>query len=115
MKGTVENKGSTARDHLANERTFLAWVRTALGLVGFGVVIGRLGVGEGLAHPGELNKTAFALVGAGAGLLVYGLVRYLSVTRALEEGRFPIARRGPWAVGTGTLALVALAVYLLLR
>lgn len=29
----LDNNGSTARDHLANERTYLAWVRTALGLV----------------------------------------------------------------------------------
>ena len=26
----VENSGSVARDHLANERTFLAWLRTAI-------------------------------------------------------------------------------------
>lgn len=25
-------------DHLANERTFLAWVRTSLGIMGFGFV-----------------------------------------------------------------------------
>lgn len=26
-------------DHLANERTFLAWVRTAIGIMGFGFVV----------------------------------------------------------------------------
>ena len=30
------------RDHLANERTFLAWVRTSIALMGFGVVIAKL-------------------------------------------------------------------------
>ena len=35
MKGEVlENTGSTARDHLSNERTYLAWMRTALSLIG---------------------------------------------------------------------------------
>ena len=34
--GTVPNSGSTARDHLANERTFLAWARTGLGFMGAG-------------------------------------------------------------------------------
>jgi putative membrane protein len=29
---------------LANERTFLAWVRTALGLIGVGFVVARMGV-----------------------------------------------------------------------
>lgn len=29
----------TPRDHLANERTFLAWIRTSISLMGFGFVI----------------------------------------------------------------------------
>jgi putative membrane protein len=33
-----------ASDHLANERTFLAWVRTALGLIGLGFVLARMGL-----------------------------------------------------------------------
>jgi putative membrane protein len=32
------------RDHLANERTFLAWVRTGLGLIGLGFVLARMGL-----------------------------------------------------------------------
>ena len=32
------------RDHLANERTFLAWIRTSLGLIGLGFVIARMGL-----------------------------------------------------------------------
>lgn len=32
------------RDHLANERTFLAWIRTALGLIGLGFVLARMGM-----------------------------------------------------------------------
>jgi putative membrane protein len=35
---------SRVRDHLANERTFLAWVRTALGLIGLGFVLARMGL-----------------------------------------------------------------------
>jgi putative membrane protein len=30
------------RDHAANERTYLAWVRTVLALAGFGILIDRL-------------------------------------------------------------------------
>ncbi|CAO3617046.1 unnamed protein product [Cunninghamella echinulata] len=33
----LENKASVARDHLANERTFLAWLRTSLSLITVGV------------------------------------------------------------------------------
>jgi putative membrane protein len=45
VRDIVENRDSTARDHLANERTFLAWVRTALGLIGLGVLLERLVAG----------------------------------------------------------------------
>ena len=30
-------------DHAANERTFLAWVRTAVAIVGFGLAVARFG------------------------------------------------------------------------
>ena len=33
----LENKGSVARDHLASERTFLAWLRTSLALASIGI------------------------------------------------------------------------------
>ncbi|KAH9923361.1 uncharacterized protein B0H18DRAFT_1015368 [Fomitopsis serialis] len=39
--GRVENTGSTARDHLANERTYLAWTRTSLGLIALGIGVER--------------------------------------------------------------------------
>ena len=34
-----EDKDSRSREHLANERTFLAWIRTSIALMGFGFVI----------------------------------------------------------------------------
>jgi putative membrane protein len=33
-----------ARDHLANERTFLAWVRTGVATIVFGFAIGRFSI-----------------------------------------------------------------------
>src|SRR5690554_6481831 len=35
----MEKNDTRLREHLANERTFLAWVRTALALIGLGFVI----------------------------------------------------------------------------
>jgi putative membrane protein len=33
------NTSSHARDHMANERTFLAWIRTSVGIMAFGFVV----------------------------------------------------------------------------
>ena len=60
---TVPNSGSTARDHLANERTFLAWLRTALSLSGAGLAFLKfdiLSVGDLLFSAGA----CYALFGS---------------------------------------------------
>lgn len=54
-----ERSGSWMRDHLANERTLLAWVRTALALVAVGLAVAKLATFLQLAaldHP-ELAPT----------------------------------------------------------
>ena len=111
-RGVVENTDSTARDHLANERTFLAWVRTALGLVGLGVLLERLGAG------GDHEIAVVAGVGFisfGGLTLIYAVGRYLWVARNLREGTFPVAIRGPIIITFGALLVAAGAlVYVLL-
>jgi len=39
---TQKRSSDRVREHLANKRTYLAWMRTAIALMGFGVVIMRL-------------------------------------------------------------------------
>ncbi len=43
--------GTEAREHLANERTLLAWVRTGVRLISFGIVVQRVGAELG-SSPG---------------------------------------------------------------
>ena len=38
------NEDNKTREHLANERTFLAWIRTSIALMGFGFVIVKFAV-----------------------------------------------------------------------
>jgi putative membrane protein len=101
------------RDHLANERTFLAWVRTSVALMGFGVVIVRLryllpSAPRTHGHGWELGLL-FTLVG----LLTVPLatLHYFAVRRAIEAGGFEPSSR--WVillaialllVGAGVLA-----------
>jgi putative membrane protein len=43
---TIDERKPAAdlRDYLAEERTFLAWIRTSLTLMGFGFVVARFGL-----------------------------------------------------------------------
>lgn len=98
---------------LANERTLLAWVRTAVSLMGFGVVVARLGVAlEGLIPSAQVNASAAQHSRwTGAILLLVGSVITLighSRTRAYAKKIDPA--QGPPGDGplTSLAALVAL-------
>ena len=66
-----------ASDHLANERTFLAWVRTGLATITFGFVVERLPTPAplpgGKTQPGLVSWAPFSAV-VGTSLTVLGLV-----------------------------------------
>jgi putative membrane protein len=110
------------RDLLANERTLLAWARTAIAIMGLGFVVARFGyvirvvTGVGGAAPRGVS-TAFGvvLVLGGVLLLAVANVRYLRTTEDILHNRFRWnSRLG--VVLTSLLVLVGLvlAVYLLL-
>jgi uncharacterized membrane protein YidH (DUF202 family) len=66
---------NTLRDHLANERTFLAWIRTAIAIVALGFVVAKFGlvlreIGGTRVHP----DTARAGAVVGVGLVGFGIV-----------------------------------------
>ncbi len=105
----VENIESTARDHLANERTFLAWVRTALAVVGLGVLVGKLvEAGGAMAEVIGLGMIAF-----GAAMLLYGIVRFERVTALLDEYKFASAHLGPLVLAAfGVIVSVGAAILL---
>jgi len=91
----VNSNPNRARDHLANERTFLAWVRTGAAIVVFGFAIGRFSIAmrQFTALEGHPVQTAGMSVWmgssvAGAGLVVAGLVRYRKTRVQLDAGTF---------------------------
>ncbi|WP_078592155.1 YidH family protein, partial [Streptomyces megasporus] len=93
---------------LANERTFLAWIRTALALVGGGLAVNQFLTG---IRPGERTTIAVVLLAAGALCAVRSVNHWLRTERAMRRGedlplsRFPVAL----AVGTALAALVVVA------
>jgi putative membrane protein len=114
-----------AQLYLAVERTFLAWIRTGLAMMGFGFVVARFGlflreVNVSHAHaaplPGGVSvKFGTALVAMGVVLSGVSVVRYVRLLKRLESG-YRLERPARLAVALGVmLALIgaAVTVYLL--
>ncbi len=109
----MQTEGPRATDTLANERTFLAYLRTALALVGFGFVIARFSLfAREFAAMSKLPPATTGgmsiLLGASmalAGIVtaVYGGWRYIETARGLRAGRVV-------ALSDGVAAFSALAV-----
>ena len=86
-----------ARDHLANERTFLAWVRTGVAVVVFGFAIGRFSIAIrqfSLLQGREVHTSGLSVwfgllaIVAGVALTLAGLLRYRRTRTQLERGMF---------------------------
>jgi putative membrane protein len=114
------------RVYLAAERTFLAWIRTSLALMGFGFLIARFALilreAEGLGtatpprHPAISPWLGFAMVCFGVAVCVTALVRHRTYVRALEAGvtNPPLNVRATLVLaGILTLVGLAMAVHIL--
>jgi len=102
-----------ARDHLANERTYLAWIRTAVSLMGFGILIVKLRfdpLGAGRGHGWELGLV-FAVAGI---VMTVGANRhYFQGLRNIEADTFQPASQ--WITAcTFLIALVGVGVLIYL-
>jgi putative membrane protein len=93
----VVEDANRARDHLANERTFLAWVRTSVAIVVFGFAIGRFAIamrqltefqGHGSTTTGLSVWMGMCAILAGVVMMVAGLARYRRTRAQLDEGKF---------------------------
>lgn len=105
----------------ANERTLLAWVRTALGIMAFGFVVARLGLWLQQVQPqasvGGSLWIGVGLVVLGSGMLVLAAVRFVLTHRAVVAGRphVPGTLAGVGVTSFLALAGVVLAIYLATR
>jgi putative membrane protein len=110
------DRDSRARTHLANERTFLAWLRTGLSLVALGLATAqflerRTPSGWDVATP-----LSVLLIVGGTAMTVVGGRRFVNAGQAIEEGRFvPAVGAIVVAVAFAGLAGVAALLFVALE
>lgn len=109
---TGEDREPDYRFTLANERTFLAWIRTALGLLAAGVAVRQ--VVPPFAVPGATVLLAVGCVALAGLLAASSYPRWRRVQLAMRAGR-PLPRsRMIVALAAGVLALALLTVILVI-
>ncbi|HEX2742011.1 MAG TPA: DUF202 domain-containing protein [Rubrobacter sp.] len=113
-----EQGGTEIREHLANERTLLSWVRTGVSLISIGLVVERAGaltdarMKVGSTSASELFGLALALLGALT--LIIGTVQFLSNRRRISAGDFEPSVAAYLIIVAGSLAFAgAFVVYVL--
>jgi uncharacterized membrane protein YidH (DUF202 family) len=113
------NEGPRSTDTLANERTFLAYVRTALAFIAFGFVIARFALLEReaslilhITFRATGASTAFGTLMALAGIMTgaYGSVRYVLTDRAIRANS--VSTMPIWVATTGgaVIAIIGIVV-----
>jgi putative membrane protein len=93
----IVNNPNRARDHLANERTFLAWLRTGIATIVFGFAIGRFSIalrefmklqGYTGATPGFTTWLGIISAVGGVLLILVGLARYKKTKVQIDADTF---------------------------
>ncbi len=88
---------TNARDHLANERTFLAWIRTGVATIVFGFAVGRFSIAlqeflqfekRPASTPGLTAWLGMISILAGVLLIAAGLYRYRQTRLQIDTNSF---------------------------
>ncbi len=99
-KNNTHQKTRNRRVHLANERTFLSWIRTSLGIMAFGFVVEKfalfvrqmsLYLGKELpetAHPEHTSFLGIILVALGAVMGFLAFIKYKKVEKQIDEDTY---------------------------
>ena len=123
---TNQNRDSRLREHLANERTFLAWLRTSISLIGFGLAIARFSLflrqlQTTTARQTVENNSIFNSENLGLCLVIVGIIvialaawRYNRVFRQIERADYRPSRLFIWLLSIIIMLLGILSIPLLL-
>jgi putative membrane protein len=129
-----EDSSERLQQYLANQRTFLSWVRTSIALIGLGFAIERFSLFlqqfRLIANPNTTGNAASAtahdysaLVGigmiiVGTGLIVYALKNYLESNKTIASGKYMpknaiIYTASATIIGLGIIMIIFLIAQLL--
>jgi putative membrane protein len=115
------------REHQANERTFLAWLRTSIALIGFGFAIARFGIfiqqlEISLMHQESPNQfwinselIGVILVSFGIIVIVLALLNYNRAFWQIERGNYQPNRMMVWMTGIMVVIFGLFSLNLMLR
>jgi putative membrane protein len=85
------------RDHLANERTFLAWIRTSISIIVFGFVVAKFGItlrefllvqSRAIKHSNNSLSIGVGFMAMGVLIALIAMIRYRIVLRNIETDQF---------------------------
>ncbi len=114
------------REHQANERTFLAWLRTSIALISFGFALARFGLflrqlGVVVTHQQLPANPIFNSQNLGVGMVVFGIAlialaawRYSQVFWQIERGDYQPSRITVLLMAGVVIVLGTLSIPLLL-
>ncbi|MBF2015288.1 MAG: DUF202 domain-containing protein [Rivularia sp. T60_A2020_040] len=120
------NRESRLREHLANERTFLAWLRTSISLIGFGLAIARFGLFLRQLQTATTqqiveNHPVFNYQNLGLTLIIVGILvialavlHYNVVFRQIEQADYRPNRLLIWFLSSVLMLLGLLSIPLIL-
>jgi uncharacterized protein (DUF302 family)/uncharacterized membrane protein YidH (DUF202 family) len=123
METAKNGMSSGPSDYLAAERTFPAWIRTGLALMGFGFVVARFGLFLRALQPGVPSQSYGISVWFGTALIILGVIvniwsvrHHLSLVQDLNRGGSAFNRPSSLAIIVALILAVvgmAMAIYLI--
>lgn len=131
LEMTEDQKSTRIRNrsvHMANERTFLAWIRTSIGIMAFGFVVEKFalfmkqisyflnksGLPETQLPPtphGYSSIFGILLVGLGAVMGLLAFIRYRKVEREIDDDTY---QPSSLLVIMVTISVLAVGIFLVL-